>query len=479
MKNTALKILNKIERSGITYADVRLTSTDNEGFHFERGALKGMGGQKDSVRVGIRVLAEGTWGFAAGSDISDNAVDAMIKKATDNAKKGSRFQAERDEFKPIKGIEKEYRFKPEIDPFTMPLEEKLAYLEKLAKMIAGDPNIPFSIVDLMCYRQHKVFVNTEGMIADTVVYDIKPSMMVIAVGPGGVMSRTFPGHMEARRGGFEVLKQYDFEGNAERIMKEAAELLTAKGVEDDEGDIIIGAGHLALQLHESVGHATEADRIFGMEISYAGKTFVKPSMIGNFKYGSDILTIYTDASDERGIGFHPVDDEGVPAKRVDIIKNGVLKDLQTSRQIADKLGLEPSSNMKASFASDFPLVRMTNLCIEPVKGSLKEMIAGTENGYLVDFTKTWSIDDNRNNFQFTTEIGWKIKNGKIERVVREPTYFGITKEFWNSCDAICGPEEWNYYGTFFCGKGEPGQAMHLSHGVAPARFRKVKLLKSY
>ncbi len=216
-----------------------------------------------------------------------------------------------------------------------------------------------------------------------------------------------------------------------------------------------------------------------MEISYAGKTFIKPPMIGSLKYGSDLVNIYSDSSDPDGMGFHPVDDEGVPGRKVDIIKDGILVNQQTSRDIAQRLGLDPSSNMKASYGDDFPLVRMTNFSLAPGKGSLDELIANTAKGYLVDFTKTWSIDDNRNNFQFTTEIGWKIVDGKIVGIVKEPTYYGITTEFWNSCDWVCGPEEWQYHGTFHCGKGEPGQVMQLSHGVAPTRFKdtvvKVKM----
>jgi TldD protein len=298
-------------------------------------------------------------------------------------------------------------------------------------------------------------------------------MYVLANNGKESMSRTFPGHMNGRRGGFEVLRGLEMEKNTQVIMEEAIQLLDAPRIEEERADIIIGGGHLALQLHESVGHATEADRIFGKEISYAGKTFVKPQMLGNFKYGSPIVNIYSDGTDERGMGYHPVDDEGTPGKKVDIIKNGILVDQQTSREIAPLLGLEPSSNMMASFADDIPLVRMTNFCLAPGKGSLADLTAETENGYLIDHTKTWSIDDNRNNFQFSTEIGWKIRNGEIKGIVKEPTYFGITPEFWNSCDRICGKEEWEMQGTFHCGKGEPGQTMHLSHGVAPARFRDI------
>jgi len=310
---------------------------------------------------------------------------------------------------------------------------------------------------------------------DTLVYDTLPSMFVLAGNGSETMSRTFPGHMNARRGGFETLRNLEMEKNTGIIMEEAIQLLDAPRIEEARADIIIGGGHLALQLHESVGHATEADRIFGKEISYAGKTFIKPEMIGSFQYGSPIVNIYSDSTDKRGIGYHPVDDEGIPGRRCDIIKDGILMDQQSSRHIAHKLGLQPSSNMKASFADDFPLVRMTNLCIAPGKGTLAELIANTEHGYYLDFTKTWSIDDNRNNFQFTTEIGYKIENGKITGIVKEPTYYGITQEFWNACDAICGEQEWAYHSTFHCGKGEPGQIMRLSHGVAPARFRNINV----
>jgi len=297
---------------------------------------------------------------------------------------------------------------------------------------------------------------------------------VITSDGNGVQRRTYPGDMSARVGGFEIVKNLDMEGNADRIIKEAVDLLNAPVIEEERADLILGRGQLALQIHESIGHATEADRIFGMEISYAGKTFITPDMPGKFRYGSDKVNIVSDSSDMRGIGFSPVDDEGAPAGRFDIIKNGILVGLQTSREIAPLLNLPVTSNMKASTGSQFPLIRMTNLNLLPGDaGSLADLIKSTANGYFIDHTKSWSIDDNRNNFQFTTEIGWKIRDGEICGIVKEPTYYGITPQFWGACDAVCGESEWGYAGTFNCGKGEPGQDMHLSHGVAPARFRNV------
>ncbi len=479
MEQLIKQTIEKLRLPKVQFADVRITKTDTEGIYFQNGFLRNYGSDVDSYAIGIRVLISGCWGFAGSRNVSPQNIDKLIKTAIMNAEQGSAFISDPVQFKPQAATIAEYLHQPRINPFTMDQEEKMSLLGRLADQIKPHGKIVHSMVMAQFMYQEKYYINTEGSYSHTGFYNTLPMMYVVAADGGHIQTRTWPGHMSAGRGGFELFYDQKFEENTERILKEATDLLDAPTISEERADIIIGNGHLALQLHESVGHATEADRIFGMEISYAGKTFIKPEMLGKFKYGSDILTIYSDSSDPRGLGYHPIDDEGVPGKRVDIIKNGILKDQQTSRHIAHMLGLEPSSNMKASYADDFPLVRMTNLCIEPVKGSLKELIADTERGYLLDFTKTWSIDDNRNNFQFTTEIGYKIVDGVITGIVKEPTYYGITKDFWNACDRICGPEEWEYHGTFHCGKGEPGQAMQLSHGIAPARFKDINVKVSY
>ena len=473
MKKLVFDIIRKLDLPEVTYADVRFTSTDTKNIFFQRGKMKGFGSSLDSTALGIRVLVNGCWGFAGTDIINPTKIDGLIKLAINNAKHGAKFRKFPVKFEKIKPTVGSYYFTPKIDPFMMSDEEFTGYFQKIAGMLTGNEKIVNSYVMGSFYRQYKIFANTEGTFTDTLVYDTNPMMMVFASNGKEMQTRTYPGHMNGRRGGFEVVHGFNFEENTEKIVKEAVDLLDAPRIEEEKADIIIGGSHLALQLHESVGHATEADRIFGMEISYAGKTFVKKEMLGNYKYGSDIVNIYSDSTDPRGLGYHLVDDEGVPGRTVDIIKNGILMDQQTSRELAPLLGVEASSNMLASYADDFPLIRMTNLCLAPGHGSLDDLIKETEKGYLVDYTKTWSIDDNRNNFQFTTEIGYKIVNGEIVGIVKEPTYFGITPEFWAACDRICGPEEWTHFGTFNCGKGEPGQSMHLSHGIAPARFKDI------
>ena len=473
MKKLVIDLINKLDRPDITFADVRFTNTDTQSIYFEKGNLKSFDSSYDANAIGIRVLIDGCWGFAGTTDLKKSVLEKTIKKAIDNAGHGSKFKKDKVEYKPIKPIQNSYIFKPKEDPFQIDDQKKIKYFEKIAKKLTGEKEIIFSWLMSLFYRQYKIYANTEGTLVDTLLYDVVPKMQVLSSNGKENMRRTYPGDMNAKRGGFEKVREFEFEKNTEKIVAEAIQLLDAPRIEEEKADIIIGGSHLALQLHESVGHATEADRIFGKEISYAGKTFIKPEMLGNFKYGSEIVNIFSDSTIKEGLGFHIVDDEGIPARRVDIIKDGILTDQQTSREVAQLLELQPSSNMKASFADDYPLIRMTNFCLAPQKGTLNDLIRDTEHGYLVDFTKTWSIDDNRNNFQFTTEIGWKIKNGEIHGIVKEPTYYGLTPEFWAACDRICGSEEWKMYGTFNCGKGEPGQAMHLSHGVAPARFKDI------
>lgn len=475
MEHKIKSIIAKLASPEIDFADVRITTTDYEGIAFENGNLKNYSSSNGSEAIGIRVLMHGCFGFAGSKDLSNASIERLIAKAKSNARHGALFQKEKLSFPALAASTGEYIHHPEIDPFSMLKAEKLDYLSKLAQAIKPQGKVVHSYVMAEFERQEKYYANSEGSYNHILVYNTLPMMSAIAADGGQIQSRTWPGHMSAGRAGFELFYQQEFLENTDRILKEATDLLSAPMISEERADIIIGAGHLALQLHESVGHATEADRIFGQEISYAGKTFVKPDMLGKFKYGSDILNIYSDSTDPRGLGYHPMDDEGVPGRKVDIIKNGILMDQQSSRHIAHKLGLQPSSNMKAAFADDFPLVRMTNLCIAPGQGSLQELIKSTAHGYYLDYTKTWSIDDNRNNFQFTTEIGYRIDNGEITGIVKEPTYFGITPEFWNACDAICGEEEWGYHSTFHCGKGEPGQVMRLSHGVAPARFKNINV----
>ena len=460
----------------LMFGDIRYIGTDEEDFYFEKGILKTYASVMGQNSIGVRILCDGCWGFAGTNDLSDDTLEHTVKRAHDNAKHGALFKtaAQKVKIAPLPAVNIKHTQKIKTDPFTLDRERKMEKLLAIAKKLDGHNGIVFNYFLAMFNKEYKYYWNTEGTTYESTRYQAMPWMHVIASDGKGIQTRTYPGGMSARVGGFEVVEDFRFEENIEKIVKEANDLLTAPMIEDERADLIIAGGHLALQLHESVGHATEADRIFGMEISYAGKTFVRPEMLGSFRYGSENVNIVSDSTIEEGIGYHGVDDEGVPGRRTDIVKDGILVGMQNSREVAGLMGTEPSSNMKASHGYNIPLVRMTNFSLLHGKaGTLDDLIKSTEKGYLLDYTKTWSIDDNRYNFQFTTEIGWRIEDGEIKGIVKEPTYSGITPEFWNSCDAVCSESEWGIHGTFHCGKGEPGQVMKLSHGVAPARFRNV------
>ena len=238
---------------------------------------------------------------------------------------------------------------------------------------------------------------------------------------------------------------------------------------------MIDAEQMALQVHESVGHPTELDRVYGTEAAYAGTSFLKPDDLGSLRYGSEHMNITADSTTPGGLGTFGFDDEGVPAGREPIVSEGILSGFLTSRETAARIGSGSGGSMRADSWSRMPLVRMTNLHLEPGEGSLDELIAGVDDGVFLQTNKSWSIDDKRLNFQFGTQIAWEIKDGKLGRMLRDATYTGQTPVFWGSLDAVAGPDEWRLHGLTNCGKGQPGQHAHVSHGASPARFRNVQV----
>jgi TldD protein len=267
----------------------------------------------------------------------------------------------------------------------------------------------------------------------------------------------------------------DLAGNASRVAEEDVALLHADPCPAGRMTLILDATQAALQVHESCGHPTELDRVLGYEAAFAGTSFLMPEMLGNFRYGSEQVTISADATSPRGLGTFGYDDEGVPAQRTVLIDRGMFTGYLTSRETASRLGTRSGGTVRAESWNRLPMIRMTNINLEPGESSLDEMIAGTEHGVYLETNRSWSIDDRRLNFQFGTQQGWEIRDGRRVRLVRNPIYSGNTPAFWSSCDAVAGPSEWRMYGVINCGKGQPGQVMHVGHGAAPCRFRDVEV----
>ena len=278
--------------------------------------------------------------------------------------------------------------------------------------------------------------------------------------------------------GYEYVKSLDFVGQAARVRQEAVMLLRAKECPSGLKRVILMPDQLILQLHESCGHPVELDRALGMELSFAGGSFLTPEKLGNFRYGSKLVNITADATVPLGCGTFAYDDEGTPAQRVPIIREGLFVGYLSSRETAGRIKKSSTGAMRADGWNAAPIVRMTNVNLEPGTGTLQDLIRDTKRGILMATNKSWSIDDQRLNFQFGTEIGWEIKNGRVGQGLKNPVYTGITPEFWGSCTGITGKGEWQLYGVPNCAKGEPVQLMHVGHGASPARFEKVQVGRS-
>ncbi|HPF15897.1 MAG TPA: TldD/PmbA family protein, partial [Planctomycetota bacterium] len=279
-------------------------------------------------------------------------------------------------------------------------------------------------------------------------------------------------------GGWEHIEAMQLVETAPRMGEEAAALCSAPPCPTGEFTMILGGSQLALQIHESVGHPTEADRIFDHEIDFAGSSFVRPEMVGTHRYGSDQVTLEANSQLAHGLDTRGWDDEGVPSQRWPIVDKGILKGLLTDREWASGAGDERSrGSSRAEGWYNPPIVRITNLSLLPGGWDLEALLADTEDGaLLVDGIRTWSIDQRRLNFQFTCQAAWEVQDGKPGRLYRQPTYQGSTPAFWAGCDAVCSPEHFQVFGVPNCGKGNPYQIAEMSHGAAPARFRGVSFI---
>jgi TldD protein len=316
-----------------------------------------------------------------------------------------------------------------------------------------------------------VLVTSEGVQVEQYLVECGGGIDATAVGDGISQIRSYPsahGGISAQAG-WEFVTALGLEEQAPRIAEQAAALLHAPECPAGVMDVVIDAEQMQLQVHESVGHPTELDRVLGFEAAYAGTSFLHADDLGSLRYGSAAMNITADPTTPTGLGTFAFDDEGVPAAPVPIVREGVLVGWMGSREVGF------AGSMRADGWSRMPLVRMTNLHLEPGEGTLEELIAGVDDGLYLETNKSWSIDDKRLNFQFGTQAAWEIKNGKLGRMFRDATYTGITPRFWSSMDAVAGRDEWKLHGLTNCGKGQPGQGAHVSHGASPARFRGVQV----
>jgi len=476
MKQLIQNILDLARLKKVPYADIRVVRRQNEEIEVKNGKVEALIHDED-FGFGIRVLFQGAWGFACSSRVSQREMEAVFGKALRIAKASSKVKGKEIIFPSTSPVIDRYTTPISVDPFGVAPEAKLNLLLKANEIIRRNKKVKISEAFSGSYKTEKTFASTEGSYIEQEIVECGAGISATAIEGSEIQVRSYPnsfrGNFATR--GYEWVERLALVDQAERVAEEAIQLLSAKPCPSETTTLILDSSQLALQIHESIGHPIELDRILGTEASYAGTSFLKPEMAGDFKYGSEWVNIVADATLPGGLGTFGYDDEGTKAQRVPIISRGILVNLLTSRETAHHLEKKSNGTMRADGWNRIPLIRMTNINLEPGAWTLEQMIADTEEGLFLTTNRSWSIDDKRINFQFGTEIGWEIKNGKLGEMVKNPTYTGITPKFWNSCDAIANRDHWQMWGTPNCGKGEPGQVAHVGHGTAPARFRNVQV----
>jgi len=463
--------------AGATYADARFVETKLETYAV-KNEITDAAGDSVSSGVGVRVIADGGWGFASTGELTPGAVKAAGELAVRIARASSTAQSEParlDDSPPLSG---EYSTPTDEDPFEVGRREKIDMLVGATAAMKGPEAVKIRQAFMTIYSRETHLRSTEGADVHQRIVESGAGIAARAIGEGGESQvRSYPNSFRGNfhTAGFEYVRSLGLGGNAPRVADEAAQLLSAQQCPPGKRDVILDGGQLALQVHESCGHPIELDRVFGTEASYAGTSFLTTDKLGELQYGSAVVNIVADATVPGGLGTYGYDDEGVAAQRTDIVKAGKFVGYLTSRETAAKMGWRSSGAARADGWARIPLIRMTNINLLPGDRDFDELLADTDGGLFMATNRSWSIDNQRLNFQFGTEIAWEISGGRLGTVYKNPTYTGITPEFWNSCDAICSADHWQMWGTPNCGKGEPGQTAHVGHGAAPARFRGVQV----
>jgi len=461
--------------AGASYADARVMIVRYESMSAKNRVVEGLT-QTETAGVGVRALIGSSWGFQSTPELSLLAARRAGERAADVARASARVAGAAVRLSPTPVVQASWANAYEVHPLDdVSLGERADQLVEVTGAIA-DAGIPLAQASHQIWDTQKWFASSEGSRIDQHLVECGAVIDATALGDGETQRRSYPG-VRGQYGtrGWELVREIDLLGNAPRIAEEAQALLVAPSCPERTTTLILGSEQMALQIHESVGHAIELDRILGWEAAFAGTSWLDPAQLGSLRYGSDLMNITADATLAGALGSFGYDDEGVPAQAVDIVREGTWVGVLSGRDSAPLVGLASGGMVRADGAARLPMVRMTNVGLLPGDSSLDEMIAATEDGIYMDTNRSWSIDDKRLNFQFGCEIAWEIKDGQLGQMLRNPTYTGIGPRFWASMDMVGGPEELVLWGTANCGKGQPIQVGHTGHPSVPARFTDVRV----
>jgi len=461
--------------AGATYADARSMLRRDEAIDVLNARVQRVD-RSESAGVGVRALIGSSWGFYAVADLDHASARDAGAMAAAIAKASAEVPGTPMPLADVPVTEDTY-VTPHVEPpFDVPLSEKVDMLIGVTETMLEVEGIALARGSLQFWESDTWFVSSQGHRIHQKIIESGGGFDATAIAESETQRRSYPqsfGQFET--GGYEVIRRWDFPGNAYRIAVEASQLLTAADCPSLETSLILESSQLALQIHESVGHAIELDRILGWEAAFAGTSHLELSKLGSHRYGSGLMNITADATIPGALGTFGYDDEGTPAQRVSMVDEGIWVGVLSGRDSAAVAGVAPGGMVRGDSYARLPMVRMTNVGLLAGDSSLEEIIAETSRGIYMATNRSWSIDDKRLNFQFGCEIAWEVENGKLGRMLKNPTYTGITPVFWGGLDMLAGGDEWVHWGTPNCGKGQPMQVAHTGHSAAPGRFSNVRV----
>jgi TldD protein len=485
MKSIAQMALDAASHRDVSYFDARAVNIRNRALTTKNGMV-GHASESESLGIAVRVIANGAWGFAATSDLGKDAVEAAARRAIEIAKASAQVKKENVRIAAEPAAVAEWTTPYEVDPFATSVEQNLNLLLNVDSEIRSSSGVTLAETGMNFQREESWFLSSEGADIHQTKYSTGAGYAAYAFAGSEIQKRSYPNSFggQWQNRGYELIDEMKLVENARRVGEEAVALHHAAQCPEGARTIILDGSQLGLQIHESIGHPIELDRVLGMEANFAGTSFLTLEKLGKLRYGSELVNVVADARQEHGpgLGTFAYDDEGVAAQSTPIITNGRFTGYLSSRETAHTIGAQRSGGtLRAEGWNRLPMIRMTNVSILPGETplTLEQLIASTDDGIYMETNKSWSIDDKRYNFQFGCEIAWEIKHGKRVRMLKNPSYSGITTEFWNSMDAICSRDQWTLWGTPNCGKGQPQQVVGTGHGASPARFRNIRIGTAY
>jgi len=469
--------LSRCKILGAEYADVRIETIEDENLSISGGTIEPIE-RTTSTGIGIRVLKNGAWGFAATDNLTENSIAEKAELAVNIARASALVNKTAVRLAVTSPAVGSFVSPYEIDPFEVSLEEKIAFLMDIDKSIMSfESDINSRNIFAGFRRLRKYFVSLDGSdVTQTILQSGAGMSFGSIISHRNRVERSFPtssGQYENK--GYELLEELKMTEAIPRLVEELAMLKVAKECPQKATTLLLSGDQVSLQIHESIGHALELDRVFGSERDFSGISFATPEKLGSLKYASDIVTVASDPTCPHGLGSYGYDDEGVPAGQSSLIENGLLVNYLSSRETAARINKVSTGAMRADGWSNIPLIRMTNINLMTGKKSFQEIISEIDDGIFMDTVHSWSIDEERKYFQFGCEIGWLIEGGKLTTPIKNPTYSGCTTDFWNKCSDIANNDSYRIWGTPNCGKGQPGQNGRTGQGASPARFENIEI----